>query len=217
MIKRVLAGAALCSVVPAFAAANLVTGASVESAAVAPGAWATFSGSDLPAWLALPGDSIEVRNGIGGTARQGVNFVELDSTHNRSMLAASSTVVGHAYSLSVHYSGRSTRADDNPGVTSGVVPGSSDGLSVSVAGTTVNLVSPANTTLDNLWAFYTATFVGTSKSMSLLFAATGDNDSHGGSLDNVSVTPVPEPTTLAMMGAGLLGLVGLGRRRERAR
>jgi hypothetical protein len=217
MIKRFIAGVAMCSVLPAFAATNLVADGSFEGAGVAAGAYDTFSGSDLPGWLALPGDSIEVRNGLVGSAQEGVDFVELDSTHNSSMLTSFGTLAGQTYALSFYYSGRAFSADDNPAVAGGVVPGSSDGLSVSVGGTTVNLVSATNTTLDNVWTLYTATFVGTGKSMSLLFAATGDNDSYGASLDNVSVTAVPEPATLAMMAAGVLGLLGLGRRRGRGR
>ena len=217
MIKRFLAGAALCATLPAFAGSNLLTDGSFESAGLAAGSYADFTGSDLPGWLALPGDSIEVRNGIVGTAQQGVDFIELDSTHNSSILTSFNTVAGQAYSLSFYYSGRAASADYNPAFAGGIVPGSSDGLSVNVAGTTVNLVSPTNTTLDNLWTLYTASFVGTGKSMSLMFTATGDNDSYGASLDNVSVTAVPEPATLAMMGAGVLGLLGLGLRRSRNR
>ena len=45
-----------------------------------------------------------------------------------------------------------------------------------------------------------------------LVSYTGGN---GFSLDNFTVTAVPEPTTLALIGLGILS-VGLGRRRNRS-
>ena len=63
------------------------------------------------------------------------------------------------------------------------------------------------------------TFTALSGSTTLVFRDAGNvTDATDLILDNVSVTPsaVPEPATWAMIGAGLLTLLGLQRRRSRA-
>ena len=212
MFKSVIAAAALCSVLPAFAATNLVGDGSFESAGVAAGSYADFTGADLANWMAI--GAIEVRNDLVGTAQDGHDFVELDSTSNSSMLTSFNTVAGQTYSLSFWYSGRAASTYNTGAFADGIVPSSSNGLSFSVGTAGASLFAPTNTTADNAWQQYTTTFVGTGKSMTLLFSAIGDNDSFGASLDNVNVSAVPEPATLAMMAAGLLGLLGLGVRRR---
>jgi hypothetical protein len=213
MLKNIIAAAALCSVLPAFAAGpNLIMDYSFESAGVGKGGVADFTGTQLPGWTATTGE-IEVRNDLVGTAEDGVDFVELDSTANSSMSTTFDSVAGQLYTLSFYYSGRPVNATYNGGFPGGVVPSSSEGLAFNVGSFSGSLFAPTNTTSDNVWQQYTTTFLGTGGVMTLSFAATGTSDSYGASLDNVSVTTtVPEPMPLTMMGVGLLGLMGLRKR-----
>jgi hypothetical protein len=202
MIKSVLASAALCSAFSAFAATDLVSDGSFESVAVDAGTFADFAA--IAGWTATSG-SIEVRDADVGTAADGINYVELDSTANSAMSTTLATVAGETYTLSFRYS---NRADG--------VAVDSNGLSYDVgAGAVAVPVAAENTGSDNAWTLYTTTFTATSATTTLSFAATGTSDSFGSSLDDVSVTSVvPEPATMAMMAAGVLTLLGIGRRRR---
>lgn len=54
--------------------------------------------------------------------------------------------------------------------------------------------------------------VATAETMFLSFGATGLDNTLGGFIDNVSLTAVPEPGTLALFAIGAAGLL-VGRRR----
>ena len=106
-----------------------------------------------------------------------------------------STVAGQAYSLTFYYSGRAhqRRATTRP-FAGGVVPGSSDGLSVTV-GRRDRSTSPRPPTRrpTTVWTPYTATFIGTGKSMSLLFAATGTATRTAARSTTSACSPCPNP------------------------
>jgi len=196
--------AALLASAPALsqAAPNLVVNGSFESPAQATGTYgfySTFPGPGILGWFT---PEVEVRNNVVGAAQDGNNFVELDSHSNSWIGQSVATIIGQVYNLSFWYSPRAGVGADSNGISLYL----DNDLEVSLTGNGINHTG-------NVWSNYSTTFTATSGSTSLLFAAVGNSDSLGGSLDNVSVTAVPEPETYAMLLGGLV-LVGFGSRRR---
>ena len=190
---------------------NLVQNGSFEENAQAGGTWNIYA--SLNDWTALSG-GIELRNNVSGTAQDGSNFVELDTTKNSAMGQVVHITGPGAYELSFWYNART----DNGGL-----PSNTDKLGWSLAGFGFGVAGGTvlpNWTTDNTstWTQFTRVFDFNHAGDVLLgFAALGKSDSYGGSIDNVSlraVTAVPEPETFAMLLAGL-GLMGTIARRRR--
>ncbi len=196
--------------------ANLVLDGSFEAVTIASPGWGDYA--SLPGWTVTGGD-LELRNDLVGSAQDGHNFAELDSTNNVSISQAIDTIAGQSYTLTFWYSSRPTDPVYNQAWPRNVVPASSNGLKIDLGDGAVSVYTPtANTTPQNQWQEYTATFVAASAQTTLTFLADGCSDSYGTSLDNISVVPttVPEPAGLSLMVAGLLLVGGVARRRKSA-
>ncbi len=148
---------------------------------------------------------IEVRDHVAGSAQDGSNFVELDTTKNSSMFQ---DITGHGwYTLSFWYSPREgvKAGSNNIGFNFGDLSGQ---LMMNTAGAPIGA--------GNVWQQYTG-LVELDGTETLQFYAFGKSDGYGGSLDNVSVTAaIPEPESYAMMLAGL-GLMGAIARRRKSK
>lgn len=199
-MRKVLAAALLCSPLLASASTvNLLSNGSFEADHQASGTWSTYS--SLTGWTA-GNKGVELRDNVAGTAEDGSNYIELDTTGNSSISQTISTIIGQWYELSFWYSNRTGTTVNTNGLTWSL--GSSSG--------TVDKLA-ANNSGDNEWTLFTTLVQATGTSMTLTLRATGASDSVGTSVDNVSITAVPEPASLALVGIGLCAL-GLLRRRK---
>lgn len=185
---------------------NLLVNGSFEDVGMAPGiqtqaanTWSIYQ--QLPGWTGGAG-GIEVRNNVAGTAQDGFNFVELDTTRNSLALQSVATTAGTWYDLSFWYAARpntGNRASDTNMIT------------VFWNGVALETLNAVSTNLHQ-WQQYSYRVLGTG-SDELQFSASGTSDSYGGSLDNVSLS-VPEPGSLVLALGALAAAAGLRRRRR---
>lgn|GEM_PF-365218 len=172
---------------------------------------------------------VEVRRNVAGVAKEGFNFIELDThygpfngatfdknskkngTSTNSWISQTvNTSLGQVYHLSYWYSPRagSQSADNRINVywNDEQLGSSTYTNSGSGSGHSGNWTD---------WQEYTFDLVGNGSSGTLRFEAVSQPNTYGASLDNVSlVAAVPEPETYALMMAGLGAVAFMARRRR---
>ena len=220
MIKNILVAAAIGTA--AFGAqANAVANGSFESAtyggeycygtACGIADWNVVANTNVGAWTGPV--LISSTSGAWGnpdTATHGVslgNYVlGLQNTStdivggvNSGMTSSFSVVAGQTYELSWDDAGRSGYANHQ--------------YDVSMGGVDLGIFS---TTSGQGWLAHQVAFTATSSGLLTFTGLTGGASGYDGTsfIDNVSATAVPEPTSLMLMFAGILGLVAWRRRAQ---
>lgn len=199
-LRNTLAATGLALLAFGAQAQNLVVNGSFEANARPAGTWGIYS--NLVGWTGQA-NKIELRNNVAGQAQDGSQFVELDVARNSGMFQ---DILGTGLvNLSFFYAAR-----PNTGVTNGL------GFLFGTVGNSALLAGVANATSTHNWLQYTLNNfqLNASGVTRLSFFANGTSDGLGGSLDNVTVSAVPEVETYAMLLAGL-GLIGVASRRRR--
>lgn len=197
---------ALAAPVPA---GNLIVNGGFESTVVANGNWVNVSTTPGWTWLSGPGTGFEIRNNVAGAAQEGRNYVELDTNGNTLIgQYLDSLSSGAQYDLSFWYAPREFQA------------ASTNGLQVFWNGTLLDATLTGLGGSGNDWSQHQYRVTAQAGRNLLSFASVGSSDSLGGNLDNVSLNRIPEPGTLALTFAALMGALLLPRslrRRAEAR
>lgn len=185
---------------------NLVVNGSFEitPASIPNGSFSIFD--NILGWTGDPA-GVEVRRNAVGTAQQGSNFVELDTTENSTISQIFSTLsTTQEYTLAFWYSPRINR------------PSSEDNaIEVLWNGDLVKAVEGTTGSVHN-WKQYFVVLSGMVKpgDNTLTFAAAGASNSFGGSLDNVSLTATPLPGAALLFGTSIAGFLAARKRRKAA-
>jgi hypothetical protein len=198
-------GLVLASAGAQASASNLVVNGSFEDNLQASETWKIYN--SLSGWTSGK-YGIELRDNVAGKAQEGLNFVELDTTANSMMKQYINIKTPGTYELSFWYAAR----PDN-----GTRKANTDELGWNFGGASGVVLPKWNAAGATDWNQF-VTNISFDKDHTglqvLKFKALGKSDSYGGSVDNISVSAVPEPETYAMMLAGL-GLVGVAARRRK--
>jgi hypothetical protein len=183
-------------------AANLITNGSFEAPSVG-GDWNLFPNGSVPGWTSNNNEiEIDHTTILGGPAYDGAQSAEADgSTFDTISQTVSGLTVGAQYALSWAYG---TRPGSGP-----------QELDVSFGGAPIAVDTADGSAGTVVWTLNSRVLTATAPTETLSFAAIdrGGNSKVGNELDAVSLTAIPEPASIALLGSGLVWL-GLYRRKR---
>jgi hypothetical protein len=222
MNKIVLAGfsAALLVAATGTARADLIANGGFETPGTTPGTYSQYGGGgNIGGWTVTGNDVLVINNSysedtLGFNAHGGQNALDITGASNTGpsdgVFQNIATTAGQTYSLSFWVGNADTTGSFAPYYTQ---PST---INLQIDGGSLVAFTNRNVTENAInWEEFTYLFTATGSSTNLAFlnGTTGDNEA---GLDDVSLVAVPEPASLALLGAGLLAFGSLRRRKPRA-
>jgi hypothetical protein len=206
----------LAAVATTPAVANLIVNGSFETPVVPAGSTLNFPGGStgITGWTMVGVDSDLIstsftQSGVTFNAQDGQQWIDLAGHTSNSQTSGATqsitTVAGGLYAVSFYVGS----ADDN--VNNFFFPSTID-LSIN-GGPRVHFTNPIAPSNHLDWAQFVVPFVATGSSTNLTFYNGGASNNFLSALDNVVVDAVPEPSSVVLIGLGVVGF--LGRRRIR--
>ena len=193
---------------PGIGHANLITNGNLASVCGS-GSFCTYNSGDstsISNWSVTSG-SVDLITGYWQAPPGGGNSVDLDGNAPGGIQTSFATNAGTEYTLSFELSGNPDGG--NPLKT----------VQVDVAGViqtfTFDTSAMGSSKSNMKWVLETLTFVATGATTLLKFTSLDGSGPYGAVIANVDVE-VPEPGTLALLGAGLLATAGVMRRKRRS-
>ncbi|MCP5163080.1 MAG: DUF642 domain-containing protein [Hahellaceae bacterium] len=211
-MKSIFANSLLTLTLAGSAHATLLVNGDFEDAQLSGTRWGVFNA--IPGWQTTLGSGIEIQRNTIVSAQSGNQYVELDSYSNSALTQGIQTNAGQTYLLSFFYLPRTNNGGNDNGLAVywDIFDGDFGNFDPSHQAFSIN-----NMTRSQMpgWTEYSVELTGTGGLTALSFAGTGLNNSLGAFIDNVSLTAVPEPMSLALIGVGLAGMISLRKRATR--